>query len=210
MNIVDSLKWRYAVKKFDTEKQLSENQINTLKEAFNLTATSYGLQPLKLLVIKNKNIQKELVLHSWNQPQVLEASHLLVICAPKNYTSEEVQKYFELVQKIRNTPDAVINPFKEFLTKEIEQKTQEELFLWNKNQAYLALGNLLTVCALEKIDACPMEGFIPAEYDKVLNLEAQNLKSVLALPVGFRANDDYMKDLAKVRKNIAETVVEIS
>ena len=210
MNIIDSLKWRYAVKKFDIEKQLTENQINTLKEAFNLTATSYGLQPLKLLVIKNKNIQKELVLHSWNQPQVLEASHLLVICVPKNYTSEEVQKYFKLVQKIRNTPDSVINPFKEFLTAEIEKKTQEELFLWNKNQAYLALGNLLTVCATEKIDACPMEGFIPNEYDKVLNLDAKNLKSILVLPVGFRADDDYMKDLAKVRKETNETVIEIN
>ncbi|WP_288954765.1 NAD(P)H-dependent oxidoreductase [uncultured Polaribacter sp.] len=210
MNIIDSLKWRYAVKKFDTEKQLSQSQINTLKEAFNLTATSYGLQPLKLVVIKNKEIQKELVAHSWNQPQVLEASHLLVICTKDNYTSNEVKNYFNLVQKIRNTPDAVIQPFKEFLTAEIEKKTQEELFLWNKNQAYIALGNLMTVCATEKIDACPMEGFIPEEYDKILNLKAQNLKSILALPVGFRANDDYMKDLPKVRKETVESVIEIN
>ena len=97
MNTIQSLEWRYAVKKFNTEKTLSQEQINTLKEAFNLTATSYGLQPLKLLIIKNKDIQKELVAHSWNQPQVLEASHLLVICIPKEYTALEVEKYFELV-----------------------------------------------------------------------------------------------------------------
>ena len=209
MNSIESLQWRYAVKKFDKNKTLSLSQINTLKEAFNLTATSYGLQPLKLVVIKNKSIQEELVLHSWNQPQVVDASHVLVICVPQKYTSQEVENYFKLVQDIRETPEAIIAPFKKFLTAEIEKKTQEELLIWNKNQAYLVLGNLLTVCALEKIDACPMEGFVPEKYDEVLGLTAQNLTSVLVLPVGFRADDDYMKDLKKVRKNIEDVVIEI-
>ena len=209
MNSIESLQWRYAVKKFDKNKTLSLSQINTLKEAFNLTATSYGLQPLKLVVIKNKSIQEELVLHSWNQPQVVDASHVLVICVPQKYTSQEVENYFKLVQEIRETPDAIVAPFKKFLTAEIAKKTQEELLTWNKNQAYLALGNLLTVCALEKIDACPMEGFVPEKYDEILGLTAQNLTSVLVLPVGFRAADDYMKDLKKVRKNIEDVVIEI-
>ena len=210
MNTIESLKWRYAVKKFDNSKSLTETQINTLKDAFNLTATSYGLQPLKLVVINNKKIQKELFAHSWNQSQVVDASHLLVICIPKKYSSEEVKKYFTLVQEIRNTPDAINNPFKKFLTAEIEKKTQEELFLWNKNQAYIALGNLLTICAIEKIDSCPMEGFIPEKYNEVLQLDAHNLTTILALPVGFRAEDDYMKDLKKVRKNIQDVVIEIN
>tara|TARA_B110001454_G_scaffold217264_1_gene242189 strand:+ start:980 stop:1612 length:633 start_codon:yes stop_codon:yes gene_type:complete len=210
MNIIDNLKWRYAVKKFDSEKQLSEAQINTLKEAFNLTATSYGLQPIKLVVVKNKEIQKELIQHSFNQNQILEASHVLVICVPNNYTTEEVENYFNLVQKIRNTPEEITKPFKDFLTADIENKTQEELLLWNKNQAYIALGNLMTVCAVEKIDACPMEGFIPEKYDEILRLKPHNLKSILALPVGFRANDCYMKDLTKIRKETQEIVIEIN
>jgi nitroreductase len=210
MNIIDSLKWRYAVKKFDTDKELSKAQVNTLKEAFNLTATSYGLQPLKLIVIKNKVVQEKLVPFSWNQPQVLQASHLLVICIQDNYTTKEVENYFNLVQKIRNTPDAVINPFKKFLTAEISKKTQEELYISNKNQAYIALGNLLTVCAYEEIDSCPMEGFTPDKYDEILDLKKDNLKSVLVLPVGFRATDDYMKDLSKVRKDLSESILEIS
>ena len=210
MNTIASLNWRYAVKKFNNEKFLSQEQINLLKEAFNLTATSYGLQPLKLLVIKNKEIQKELVAHSWNQPQVLEASHLLVICIPINFSRNEVEAYFNLVQEVRNTPIEIIKPFKEFLTAEIDKKSQEELLSWNKNQAYLALGNLLTVCALEKIDACPMEGFIPEKYDEVLGLHEKNLTSTLVLPVGFRADDDYMKDLKKVRKNTDDVVIEFN
>ncbi|WP_299065416.1 NAD(P)H-dependent oxidoreductase [uncultured Polaribacter sp.] len=210
MNIIDQLKWRYAVKKFDANRKLTEEQVNTLKEAFNLTATSYGLQPIKLVVIHNKEVQEKLLPFSFNQQQITQASHLFVICIQDNYTTKEVTEYFNLVKKIRNTPDEILNPFKDFLTAEIQKKTQEELSISNKNQAYIALGNLLTVCASLDIDSCPMEGFIPSKYDEVLALENHNLKSVLVLPVGFRADDDYMKDLSKVRKNLTESVIEIS
>lgn len=210
MNTIDSLRWRYATKKFDINKQLTEAQINILKEAFNLTATSYGLQPISLVVVDNKEIQKQLVAHSWNQNQVAEASHLLVICIPKIYSASEVENYFKLVKEIRNTPNKITNPFKAFLLDDISKKTQEELFLWNKNQAYLALGNLLTVCAIEQIDSCPMEGFLPEKYDEILNLKNYNLTSILALPVGFRAEDCFMKDLEKVRKKTQDSIIEIS
>ena len=210
MNSIDNLKWRYAVKKFDHHKILSDNQINILKQAFNLTATSYGLQPIKLVVVKNKDIQKELVLHSWNQQQISQASHLLVICIDTKLDETDVEKYFERVKEIRNTPDEIINSFKEYLTTTISEKTTEDLLSWGKNQAYLALGNLLTVCANEKIDSCPMEGFIPEKYNEVLGLKEINLSSVLVLPVGFRAEDDIMTHQKKVRKNIGEIVIDIS
>ena len=210
MNSIDNLKWRYAVKKFDHHKILSDNQINILKQAFNLTATSYGLQPIKLVVVKNKDIQKELVLHSWNQQQVSQASHLLVICVDTKLDETDVEKYFERVKEIRNTPDEIINSFKEYLKTTISGKTKEDLLSWAKNQAYLALGNLLTVCANEKIDSCPMEGFIPEKYDEVLGLKEKNLSSVLVLPVGYRAEDDIMTQQKKVRKNIDEIVIDIS
>ncbi|WNW01735.1 NAD(P)H-dependent oxidoreductase [Tenacibaculum sp. HL-MS23] len=209
MNSIENLKWRYAVKKFDENKSLSEVQINILKEAFNLTATSYGLQPIKMVVIKNKEIQEQLVVHSWNQPQVLQASHVLVLCIPKEYTTKDIDSYFSLVKNIRNTPDKILNPFKEMLSSSIASKKQEELTIWNKNQAYIALGNLMTVAANEQIDSCPMEGFIPEKYDEILGLDKHNLTSVLVLPVGFRAEDDYMKDLKKVRKNIEDVIIEM-
>ncbi|WP_075342163.1 NAD(P)H-dependent oxidoreductase [Tenacibaculum agarivorans] len=206
---LESLQWRYAVKKFDENKQLSEEQIKVVTEAFNLTATSYGLQPVSLVVIKNKELQKKLVEHSWNQQQVAQASHVLVICVPKEHTVKDVENYFRLVKDIRNTPDEILEPFKNMLMGSFEQKTQEELFQWNKNQAYIALGNLLTVCAVEKIDACPMEGFIPEQYDELLDLHAKNLRSVLVMPIGFRAEDDFMKNLKKVRKQTNKTVLHI-
>ena len=210
MQVLDSLRWRYAVKKFDDGKIVPEEKIDTIKEAFNLTASSYGLQPFKLVVIKNKEIQNQLVEHSWNQKQVAQASHVLVITVPKSYSTEEVSSYFNRVKNIRNTPDEIINPFQEFLTNTVASKSQEELLAWNKNQAYLAMGNLLTVCALEEIDSCPMEGFIPEKYDEVLGLEGQNLTSVLVLPIGYRAEDDYMKSQKKVRKNLEEVIFQIN
>jgi len=116
---------------------------------------------------------------------------------------------FERVKEIRNTPDKIINSFKDYLKNAIASKTIEDLFSWGKNQAYLALGNLLTVCANEKIDSCPMEGFISEKYDEILKLKEKNITSVLVLPVGFRAKDDVMIHQKKVRKDISEIVFEM-
>lgn len=210
MTSIKNLEWRYAVKKFDEHKFLSSEQINTLKEAFNLTATSYGLQPIKLIVLNNKELQQQLVAHSWNQQQVFQASHVLVFCVDTKLSETDVEKYFSKVKEVRNTPDEIINPFKTYLKDLIANKQQSDLFSWAKNQAYLALGNLLTVCANEQIDSCPMEGFIPEKYDEILGLPSKNLSSVLVLPVGFRAEDDFMKDQKKVRKNLSEIIIEMN
>ncbi|MDG2194147.1 MAG: NAD(P)H-dependent oxidoreductase [Polaribacter sp.] len=209
MDILKSLQWRYATKKFDTTKTLTNQQINTLKEAFNLTATSYGLQPIKMIVIQNKELQKQLVPHSMNQQQVGDASHVLVLCVQNELTTHDIENYFNLVKESRNTPDKILHPFKEHLKESFPLKSNNEIFLWAKNQAYLALGNLLTVAAVEHIDACPMEGFDPKKYSEVLQLKKHAISPVLVLPVGFRANDDYMKDLAKVRKKTTDMVIEI-
>ncbi|AXG70821.1 putative NAD(P)H nitroreductase YfkO [Kordia sp. SMS9] len=209
MQIIESLKWRYATKKFDANRFLDDSQIEILKEAFNLTATSYGLQPIRLVVIKNKELQAQLVPHSWNQKQVVDASHVLVLCIDTTIDSESIQNYFERVKAIRKTPDQILAPFREFMIDTFSKKTDEELKTWAAKQVYIALGNLLTVCSVEKIDSCPMEGFIPEKYDELLGLEAHGLSSVLVLPVGYRAEDDMFSEMNKVRKTIAESVMEM-
>ncbi|WP_298423206.1 NAD(P)H-dependent oxidoreductase [uncultured Kordia sp.] len=209
MQILDSLKWRYATKKFDANRFLNTAQLDTLKEAFNLTATSYGLQPIRLVVIQNKEVQEQLVPHSWNQRQVVDASHLLVICIENTVDTETIEAYFNRVKAIRNTPDEILAPFKEFMTNSFKGRTQEDLNIWSAKQAYLAMGNLLTVCGAEQIDACPMEGFVSEKYDEILGLEAHGLSSVLVLPVGYRAEDDMFADFKKVRKSISESILEL-
>ena len=209
MNIINSLEWRYAIKKFDSAKKLSNQQIETLKKAFNLTPTSFGLQPIKMIVIENKELQEKFVEHSYYQRQVADASHLLVLCIEDDTTSKDINAYFDLEKKVRNIDETVIADFRKQLLDMYKNKSIEEKQLSAIYQTYIILGNLMTVCALEKIDACPLEGFIPEKIDALLNLKEQNLKSVLLLPVGFRADDDIMSEMKKVRKPLNETIIEI-
>ena len=210
MNIINSLEWRYAIKKFDSAKKLSNQQIETLKKAFNLTPTSFGLQPIKMIVIENKELQEKFVELSYFQRQVADASHLLVICIKNDTTSEDINSYFNLEKETRNIEESTISNFRKQLLDMYENKTVEERNLSAIYQAYIALGNLMTVCALEKIDACPIEGFIPKKVDELLNLKELNLSSVLMLPVGFRDKNDIMSTMKKVRKPQSEMIIDIS
>lgn len=210
MSNIKALKWRYATKKFDPNKILSDEKIKVLKEAFNLTATSYGLQPLKMVIVRNKKLQEQLKSASWEQQQLNTASHVLVICIEKKIDKYFIEQYFNRVKHIRETPDEILDPFKKSLVNSFESKAEGEVHAWALNQAYLTLGTLLTVCATEEIDACPMEGFEPKKYDKLLNLEDHNLKSVLALPVGYRAEDDMFSEFKKVRRPLDDVIIEIN
>ncbi|QJP34699.1 NAD(P)H-dependent oxidoreductase [Nonlabens sp. Ci31] len=205
MDSIESLQWRYATKKFDSEKNLETSQLELLAQAFNLTATSYGLQPCRLIVVQDQDLKEKMVPHSYGQMQVKDASAVLVICTTV-VDEQYVKDYFSIVKKERNTPDEVIQPFQDFLTSTFSKKESEEIELWAKNQAYLILGNLLTVCAQQQIDSCPMEGFVPEKIDELLDLKAKGLKSTLLLPVGYRAIDDLMSQLKKVRRPQQEMV----
>lgn len=209
MSIINNLKWRYATKKFDPAKTLSDKQLLILKEAFNLTALSYGLQTLKLVVVEDKSVREKLVAVSYGQRQVVDSSHLLVLCIQNEIDDKDVDQHFDKVKALRNTPDNILEPFKSQMKSTIEKMPAEKKSIWATRQAYIALGNLMTVCAVEKIDSCPMEGFIPAEMDKALELDKHGLSSVLLLPVGFRASDDMFADFKKVRKSLAETIIEL-
>lgn len=204
-----SLQWRYATKKFDRTKKLSEEKLSILKESFNLTATSYGLQPLKMLVISDPEIKEKLVPLTMNQPQVSDASHVLVICTEAEMSSETIKSYFNLVEITRKTERSILDPFEAFLIADFSERSKEAIDTWMAKQAYLALGNLLTVCAIEGIDSCPIEGFEPKKYDEMLQLKQKGLQSVLVLAVGYRAEDDFFSSLEKVRRGVADVIIEI-
>ncbi|SDR67307.1 NAD(P)H-dependent oxidoreductase [Gramella sp. MAR_2010_147] len=209
MSNIKALNWRYATKKFDNSRILSEEKVKVLKQAFNLTATSYGLQPLKMLIISNKDTQRKLREFSMNQQQVDTASHVMVICIEDRVDEEFITNYFKRVKHVRETPEEILKPFHDFLIDDFKTKEVEEIEAWAINQAYLALGTLLTVCAAEEIDACPMEGFEPEKYDEFLNLHDKNLRSVLVLPVGYRSADDDFSKFKKVRRPIDEVIIEM-
>lgn len=209
MDTIEKLEWRYATKKFDSEKKLPETKLNILKQAFNLTATSYGLQTITMVVVDDEDMRKPLVKYSYNQNQVLDASHLLVICIQDNIDAHDVNNYYKNIKDIRDTPDNILEPYRKSLVDMMQKKSLEERLQWSTNQAYIALGNLMTVCAIEQIDSCPMEGFVPEKFDEILNLKQRGLKSVLLLPVGYRAQDDMFSGFKKVRKPLQKAVIEI-
>jgi nitroreductase len=207
--IIEALQWRYATKKFDPLKSLSVEKLEILKESFNLTATSYGLQPLKMIIVSNPEIKEKLVPITMNQHQVVDASHVLVLCTETEIGEEFIKNYFKQIEETRNTPRSILDPFETFLVDDFSEKIKADIDVWMQKQAYIAMGNLLTVCALEGIDACPIEGFEPEKYDALLHLEELGLKSVLVLPVGYRADDDIFADLKKVRRGVDTVIIEI-
>ena len=209
MDIIKRLEWRYATKKFDKTKKLPISKLNILKQAFNLTATSFGLQTISLVVIENNKLRTLLLEHSFKQAQVIDASHLLVICIKNTIIDKDVNDYFNSIKTIRNTSETILESYRNNLIKTMTTMSEKEQQQWSMNQAYIALGNLMTVCAIEGIDSCAMEGFIPDKYDEVLNLKEKGLKSVLLLPVGYRADDDMFAGFKKVRKELEDTVFEL-
>ncbi len=209
MSSLKSLKWRYATQKFDAQKIIPEEKIDIIKQAFNLTPTSYGMQPVKLIVINNKPIQQKLFEYTYWQEQVRTASHLLVFCIETIIDDKFIEDSFKLEKKIRNTPDDIIEKSKNFRLELFRKWSTQEKQQWAINQLYLTLGNVLNTCAQECIDACPMEGFQAEKYDEYLELPAQNLKSKLILPIGYRAEDDFFANFKKVRRPLEEMVIDI-
>lgn len=209
MQIIESLEWRYACKKFDKERKLTSEQLDLLKKAFNLTATSFGLQPIKLLIIQGESLKEQLLPLTYYQQQTRTCSHLLVICIETEIDEAYIDEYFDREQEIRGTSAEILDKYRQQLQKMFARKDQETKEKEAVFQAYLALGNLMTVCALEGIDSCPMEGFLANKVDELLRLKEKGLRSVLLLPVGYRDKDDFMSRLAKVRKPLEEVVLEL-
>lgn len=209
MEILEKLQWRYATKKFNPDKKLTDQQLNVLIQAFNLTATSYGLQTMKLVVVAQQELKEGMLPFTYNQKQVVQASHVLVLCIQNDISETDVDDYFDAVGTTRETPESILTPYRNQLKSTIGNMGQTTKKEWAIRQAYIALGNLMTVCAIENIDSCPMEGFMPEKIDEVLKLNSHNLTSVLLLPVGFRADDDMFSSFKKVRKPIDEVVISL-
>ncbi|WOD43564.1 NAD(P)H-dependent oxidoreductase [Hwangdonia lutea] len=200
MELLKNLNWRYATKKFDTSKKVSNSDLNKLKEAVQLSVSSYGLQLYKVLIIENPEIREQLKPASWNQSQITDASHLFVFCNYTDATPEAIDGFINQTAKTRKLELERLNGYGDFIKEKLNEKTPEEKTSWLKSQTYLALGNLLNACAELKIDACPMEGFEPEAYNKILDLDNQGLNAAVIAPIGYRHEEDHTIGQQKVRK----------
>lgn len=205
--ILDSLRWRYATKQFDPDKKLSQPQLDTLLESLRLTASSFGLQPWRFVVVTDPATRTELQAVSWNQPQVTDCSHLIVLCRLAEVTDDLVRAHIDNTAATLGTPREKLAPLEDIILGFLGRMSDEQKAAWTTNQVYIAMGNLLAACAAERIDACPMEGIDPAGYDRVLGLPAQGCHTVLACPVGFRSDADKYAPAAKVRFPLDDLVI---
>ena len=198
--LLDRLNWRYATKQFDPNRKISAQDWATIEDALLLTPSSGGLQPWKFIVITDPAVRAKLLPASYGQPQITNASHLVVFAGKKNFSEADVDAFISRVAVARGVSVESLAPFRDMLVGGIVRAMDEPARdAWARNQAYIALGNLLTSAALLGIDACPMEGFDRAQYDEILGLKAQGYASAVIATVGYRAATDQNASEPKVR-----------
>lgn len=198
-NIVEAMKWRYATKQFDTEKKLSAEQFEILKEALRLAPSSFGLQPWHFIVVEDVELRKKLRTAGYDQPQITDASHFLVLATEKNVDAALVDKYMENVAAVKNIPVEGLEGFRNMLNGSIQAKGETGAREWAARQVYIALGVLVAAAAVEGIDMAPMEGFDPQQFDEILGLDKRGLTSRVMVGLGFRKADDPAAQVIKVR-----------
>lgn len=208
--LIDRLNWRYATKKMNPDKQVSQDKLDRIIEAVRLAPTSSGLQQFELILVTNKDVREKIKAIAWNQEQVTDASHLLVFAAWDNYTPERINGMFDLVNDERGFRNEGWEAYRQMLLNTYPQRDAQTNFEHAARQAYVGLGIALTAAAFEEVDATPMEGFDPAALDEILDLRAKGLRSVAIMPVGYRADEgDWLVNLKKVRRPIDQFLTTV-
>lgn len=201
---IENQNWRYATKKFDANKKVSETDLQLLKEAMRLSASSYGLQPYQIIFIENTDLRAKLQPAAWGQSQIVEASHLVVFANITNFGDREIDEAIQNLTITRGLPAEALKGYGDFMKSKITTLPLDKRDIWTARQTYLALGNLMNAAAELKIDVTPMEGFEPAQFNEILGLEAMNLNAALVATIGYRHEEDQTQHYVKVRKSNEE------
>lgn len=207
--VLNQLRWRYATKKFDPTKKIPADVWSKLEQAVVLAPSSYGLQPWKFLVITNAEVRKQLHPASYNQPQILDASHLVVFAAKNPPTPADVEHHIARTAQVRGLTPEILEDYKKRMLNSLSHMTEADAFAWATRQCYIALGVFLASAALFGVDACPMEGFQNAQYDQILGLKAKGLGSVVIATAGYRAANDPAAMLPKSRFDVNDVIERV-
>src|SRR5450432_3435717 len=209
-NLIELLNWRYATKIFDAVKKIPADVWSALEQALVLTPTSYGLQPYQFLVVQDAATRAALLPHSWGQKQVVDCSHFVVFTACTEMTEADVDKLIKRTTDLRKLPAGALNADRGMMMGDVVNGPRgKQAHEWAARQSYIALGNLMTCAAVLGVDACPMEGLVPAEYDKILNLNGSGYATVVACALGYRSASDKYASLAKVRYETKDLIQQI-
>lgn len=205
----EHLHWRYATKQFDSKQVIPQPVLESLLESLRLAPSSFGLQPWKFLVIRDLELRKKIQSVAWNQTQVTECSHLIVLCTLKDMDETYVKNFIKQTAQTRAVSAESLAGYEQMMLGFLKNLSPGAKTDWMGRQIYLALGMLLAECAFRRIDACPMEGFDPNKFDGVMGLEKLGLKSVVLCPVGYRAGSDKHAGLKKIRFPSHEVFVHL-
>ncbi len=206
-SLESALNWRYAVKTFDASRQIEPSTWAALENSLVMSPSSYGLQPWKFLVITDAALRAELRPHSWNQSQITEASHLVVFLAKREITSADLDQLIHASSAARGVPAEQLSFYRDLMQKDlIDGPRSQQIERWASNQVYIALGTFMTAAALLGVDTCPIEGFSPADYDRILGLESSPCRSCVVCAAGYRDASDKYAALAKVRYSPVELI----
>jgi nitroreductase len=209
MDLIQQLNWRYAAKKM-TGATIPQEKVERILEAVRLSVSSSGLQPYNVVVIENPELKGKIHELAAPQPQIVEASHLLVFAPWTEVTSAHVDKYMQQVAGIRQIPVESLAPFANSVKGLINNRSQEANAAWAARQAYIALGFGVVAAAMEEVDACPMEGFNSEKLDEILGLKEKGLKSYAILALGYRDTErDFLAKATKVRRSKEELFIRL-
>ena len=200
MSLVSDLQWRYATKKMNGTK-ISAEKLEAILEAIQLSPSSFGLQPYTIFVIEDQGTKEKLLPATYHQTQVTDCSHLVVFASWNTITTENVETFIADVAAKRNMPLEALNDYKNYILSSESHLSEEQKAIWNTKQSYIALGIALAAAAEARVDATPMEGFVPAQYNEILGLTEQGLNASVVLTLGYRDEQDWLANLPKVRRD---------
>jgi nitroreductase len=206
-SLLDAMHWRYATKVFDANKKIPAAVWSALENTLVLTPTSYGLQPYHFLVVQDPAKRVALLPHSWGQKQVVDCSHYVVFTARTEMRESDVDRLIQRIAVVRGVSADSLKFYRDMMLSDVVNGPRgKAAHEWAARQSYIALGNLMTAAATLGVDTCPMEGLNPPEYDRILELAGTGYKTVVALALGYRGNNDKYATLAKVRYEAADLV----
>ena len=208
-NFLENQNWRYAVKQYDASKKISDADLNTLKEAVRLSASSYGLQPYKIFIIENPELRAKIQPAAWGQSQIVDASQLIVFANITNFGETEIDSYIHLMAETRGITVESVKGYADFMKMKITGLPEEQRNVWTSKQTYLALANLMNAAAELKIDVTPMEGFEPEKVNEILGLPELGLHASLLATIGYRHKEDATQHYEKVRKPKNELFINL-
>jgi nitroreductase len=207
-NLLSALNWRYAVKKYDTSRQIDAATWDALEEVLTLTPSGIGLQPWKFFVIDDPAVRARLREASYGQPQITEAAKLVVFASRVGYSEADVDRFIARVSKVRNqTLEALAGLRAAALS--VVARPESDRDIWASRQTYIALGNFLTAAATLGVDASPMEGLEPARYDEILGLKEKGYHTLAVAAAGYRSNEDKYAGLKKVRFERSDVIEHV-